>query len=94
MSEREPCQQFVRQWPVGNGEWIDTTGKVCPRCGFMESEHPHAGAPSDESASKSRSVLRRKSALRGEADPGHQPHAGAHRDGLTFPDLKVSRPPP
>jgi len=43
MSEREPCQQFVRQWPVGNGEWIDTTGKVCPRCGFMESEHPHAG---------------------------------------------------
>ena len=58
MSEREPCQQFVRQWPVGNGEWIDTAGKVCayfpgkvcPRCGFVESEHPHAGEPSDESA--------------------------------------------
>ena len=50
MSEREPCQQFVRQWPVGNGEWIDTTGKVCPRCGFMESAHRHAGEDCDESA--------------------------------------------
>jgi len=50
MSEREPCQQFVRQWPVGNGEWIDTTGKVCPRCGFVESEHPHAGEDYDEVA--------------------------------------------
>ena len=69
MSERKPCEKFVRQWPVGNGEWINTDGRVCPRCGFMESEHPHTGEPADESAPKSRSVLRREAALRGEAAP-------------------------
>ena len=63
MSEREPCQQFVRQWPVGNGEWIDTTGKVCPRCGFMESAHRHTGEDYNEVATVNAEISRRNAEI-------------------------------
>ena len=39
-SERKPCPKYLDVWRVGD-EWLKVpAGAVCPRCGFLKSEHP------------------------------------------------------